>query len=422
MMGSGDGRPATTRDGVASTPTTPSASSSSGALGTGLLITGAVVGVLFLLWLLGNLFGGQLGAGGLIFGLIILVVVAGPLLGAGWYLRSRAASDQVEAEVYTARRAVLDNDRVVRRELARELEQRSAGIDQAAGRLPAEDAAAARQVSGRLREVRQDVLAPGYDSTTWLEQTAARLDARQLDQLRRYDDLVLEEARRLDGLTRDLGRDPQASRRLTENADLLAQHVREREALLGRGERGSGLAPQEILAAGVAPRRRLQTPLELRLEDAVTYERDDYLVRGVITYFAGARQWRVYQLHDGSQERWLEVRGDGADLGWYELRPNGSAGEPSASSTPTGATGAGGAHPVTMDGVTYSPAEAGSASVGVESAAGRREGVFVEYQRFRGPDDQRLVVERWPDGTRALLGEGISRDDLELWTKPVTTE
>jgi hypothetical protein len=431
MIGSGDGRPATTGGGASSTPTTPStsgASSSSGALGTGLLIIGAVVGVLLLLWLLANLFGGQLGAGGLIFGLIILVVVAGPLLWAGWYLRGRAVAERAEADVYTARRAVLDNDRVVRRELARELEQRSTGIDQVAGSLPAGDGAAARQASGRLRDVMQDVLAPGYDSTTWLEQTAARLDAGKLDQLRRYDDLVLEEARRLDGLTRDLGRDPQAPRRLAENVDLLAQHVREREALLGRGERGSGLAPQEILAAGAAPRRRLETPLELRLEDAVSYQTDDYLVRGLITYFAGSRQWRMYQLRDGSQERWLEVRANGADLGWYELRPAGAAGGGAAGSAgePSGlpaTTGEGGAGPVTLDGVTYTPTESGSASLGVESAAGRREGVFVEFQRFRGPDDQqRLVVERWPDGTRVLVGEGISRDDLELWTKPTTTE
>jgi hypothetical protein len=65
----------------------------------------------------------------------------------------------------------------------------------------------------------------------------------------------------------------------------------------------------------------------------------------------------------------------------------------------------------------------------VESAAGRREGVYVEYQRYRAGDgqpggrgEQRLVVERWPDGTRVLVGQAITTDDLQLWTKPLATE
>ncbi|MGH2352441.1 MAG: hypothetical protein ACRDJN_12600, partial [Chloroflexota bacterium] len=62
------------------------------------------------------------------------------------------------------------------------------------------------------------------------------------------------------------------------------------------------------------------------------------------------------------------------------------------------------------------------ASVGVESAAGRREGVFVEYRRYDGAAGQRLVLERWPDGVRALLGGTIAPEDLQLWTKPPAAE
>jgi hypothetical protein len=411
MTGSGDRRPAS-----GATTTSAPAATSGGTLGTVLLVIGAVIGVLILLWLISNVFSGQLGSGGLILGLLLLAIFAGPFLGGGWYLRSRSASERAEAETFTARRGVLDNDRVVRRELARELGQRADALSRAAPALSGEDAATARQVSGELRDVMQDVQAPGYDSTTWLEETAARLDAGQLEQLRRYDDLVLEEVRRLEGLGQGLGREPQGAARLKENAALLAQHVREREALLGRARRASGLTAQEILSAGVQPRRRLSTPLELGLEDAVTYNLDDYVVRGVISYFAGARQWRSYQLHDGKQERWLEVRGEGADIAWYELRAAGPDG------TVAGLASAGEGGPATLDGVAYAPAEAGSASVGVESAAGRRDGVFVEYQRYRGAENRRLVVERWPDGTRVLIGQGISRDDLDLWTKPAVGE
>jgi len=413
MTGGGERRPAPAGAAQTAGATT---TTSGGTLGTVLLVIGAVVGALLVLWILSSLFTRQLGPGGLILGLLLVAILAGPFLGAGWYLRRRGASEQAEAQTYSARRGVLDNDRVVRRELARELGQRADALTRAAPALPAADAATAQRVAGALREVMQDVQAPGYDSTTWLEATAARLDSGQLEQLRRYDDLVLEEVRRLEGLGEALGREPQAATRLSENAGLLAQHVREREALLGRGERTSGLTPQEILAAGVQPRRRLSTPLELGLEDAVTYNLDDYVVRGVITYFAGARQWRSYQLHDGKAERWLEVRGDGADIAWYELRPAGPAGAVAGLAT------AGDGGPATLDGVAFAPAESGSASVGVQSAAGQREGVFVEYQRYRGPDGRRLVVETWPDGKRVLTGQGIARDDLDLWTKPAVGE
>ena len=405
MTDRGEGRP------TGHSPSAGLPTSTGGALGTGLLILGAALGALILLWLLFTMLNGEISVRGLLFSLIFAVPLVGALMGTGWYLRRRGVAEQTEASVYSARQAVLDNDRVVRRELARELEQRAASLERAAEALPAPEAGTAREVAGRLRDVMQDVQAPGYDASTWLEQTASRMDASQLQAVRRYDDLVLEESRRLEATGAGLGRDPQAAQRLESETTLLAQHVREREALLGRAERGSGMAPQEILAAGAAPRRRLSTPLELGLEDAVTYQLDDYVVRGIISYFAGAREWRTYQLHDGKQERWLEVRGNGADVGWFELQPS------SPAEGADGAEGAEGAEEA--DGA---PAEAGSATAGIESAAGHRDGVFVEYRRYLRPDGSRRVVERWPDGMRVLDGRTISRDDLDLWTKPAESE
>ena len=255
----------------------------------------------------------------------------------------------------------------------------------------------------------QDVQAPGYDASTWLEQTASRMDASQLQAVRRYDDLVLEESRRLEATGAGLGRDPQAAQRLESEAALLAQHVREREALLGRAERGSGMAPQEILAAGAAPRRRLSTPLELGLEDAVTYQLDDYVVRGIISYFAGAREWRTYQLHDGKQERWLEVRGNGADVGWYEL----------ATAQPSGGGGRSGGRRTERTGRrrrpdrpprgSRAPPGAGTASswsTGATSGRTDRAGWWSAGQTGCGCSPART----------------ISRDDLDLWTKPAESE
>ena len=376
------------------------------ALGTALLVLGAALGALILLWLLANVATGQARAGGFVFGLFFLVIIALPLLFAGWYLRGRGAAEAVEAETFSARRGVLDDDRVVRRELGRELEQRLAGLLEAGRSLPADEAELLAGARGRLQELARDVANPGYDTVSWLEHTASRLDDTQLANVRRYGDLVLEEARRLGDLERDLGRGPNAPARLAEAADSLARHYREREALLGRGQQAAALSPQEMLAAGAQFRRPLATPLDLHLDDAVSYEGGDYLVRAILTYFAGGRSWKTYQLFDGKQERWLEVRTEGADVRWYEAR---------SALSDQGAV-------LTVDGQEFRQEESGSATVGIESAAGTREGVFVEYRRYASSTGDRLVVERWPDGPRTMAGRQVAPEDLQLWTKPAAAE
>jgi hypothetical protein len=380
------------------------ATTTGGALGTGLMALGAILGLLIFGWLVVNLVGGQLAGGGFVIGLMLLAVIALPLLGAGWYLRRQAATEARETATLSRRRAALDADRVVRRELARELEQRAAGVLAAAAGLPDAQAVAVRAASRRLQELADDVSRPGYDATTWLERPAAEsagLDD-QLDTIRRYDDLVIQQARRLEAVERELGRTPDAAGRLSQEVEALEARVAEREALFGRGRQAPSLTTQELLAAGALPRQRVDTPLELGLEDAVTYELDDYLVRAVLTYFAGGRTWRAYQLHDGKQERWLEVRAAGFELSWCESPP---------------ATGTLSDDTVNVDGVVYTATERGSASVDIQSAAGRQEGVLMDFRRYSGPGTARLVLEQWPDRLRALVGRTIVADDLQLWRK-----
>lgn len=381
-----------------------SAATTGGALGTGLMGLGAILGLLILAWLVVNLAGGQLAGGGFVIGLMLLAVIALPLLGAGWYLRRQAGTEARETATLARRRAALDADRVVRRELARELEQRAAGLLATAAGLPDAQASTVRTASRRLRELAEDVTRPGYDASTWLERPdSGRADLNdQLDTVRRYDDLVIQQARRLETIERELGRAPDAVDRLSQELDALEARVAEREALFGRGRRAPSLTPQELLAAGARPRQRVDTPLELSLEDAVTYELDDYLVRAVLTYFAGGRSWRTYQLHDGKQERWLEVRAAGLELNWCESPP---------------ATGTLSDDTLNVDGVVYTATERGSASVDIESAAGRQEGVLVDFRRYAGPGTERLVLEQWPDRVRALVGRPIAAEDLQLWKK-----
>lgn len=390
-------------------PGTAAGMTTGGLLGTGLLALAAVLGVLMVVWLLANLATGQLNVGGFVFGLIFLAIIVLPIGGAGWYLRQRGRQEAAEAALFSARRAVLDQDRVVRRELARDLQQRIEALAQLLPGLPEPAARPVEAAVRRLRDVAADVARPAYDATTWLEQTAGTLGPDQLESIRRYDDLVLADARQLERLERELAQSPEAAARLAESAELLATHVREREALLGRGRPAAAMAPQELLAAGLAPRRALASPLDLRLDDAVTYGSTDFLVRGIATYFAGGRTWRAYQLFDGRRERWLEARAGGADLAWYDLHPAATLHE-------SGDT-------VTLDGDDVAPgetfqlAESGAATVSLESAAGRQDGIYVEYRRYTGPAGARLLVEQWPDGRRLLHGSALAREDLQVWSR-----
>ena len=378
---------------------------SGSALGTALLGVGAGLLILAFLWRLSIVLSGNASVASLIFFLVLALIVAGPFIGAGVYLRSRAARDAGEADAFTLRRTVLDADVTLRREAVRELEQALAALDRARGALTGASAEHVLRAQRLLTDARDDLGRPGYSAAALLEGSAG-LDAAELASVRRYDDLISSQVHRLGELAQRVPSDPAAAATLAEAAQLFATHVSEREALLGRGRVAAPLSPQELLAAGATPRRRVEDPVALNLEDAVSFEGEDYVVRGVLDYFAGGRRWRTYQLHDGREERWLEVRADGTQLAWLTRRPESLSLDEAE---------------VTLDGVTYLPADRGAASVSIASAAGRQEGVLVDYRRF-GADSNVLTVEAWPDGRRVLAGRTVAREDLDLWTKPALAE
>ena len=390
--------------GTAST-TSGSSGGSGRALGNALIGVGGGLLALAFLWRLSIVLSGNASVASLIFLLVLALIVAGPFIGAGLYLRSRAARDAEEVDAFSQRRAVLDADATLRREVVRELEQALAALDRARAALGGASAEHVLRAQRLLSDARDDLSRPGYSAAAVLEGSAGLVDA-ELASVRRYDDLISSQVHRLGEMAQRLPSDPSSAATLADAARLFATHVSEREALLGRGKLASPLSPQELLAAGATPRRRVEDPVALNLEDAVSFEGEDYVVRGVLEYFGGGRRWRTYQLHDGRQERWLEVRADGTRLTWLERRH-----EPASE----------GDGDVVFDGVTFRPAERGAASVSIESAAGRQEGVLVEYRRYSA-DSNVLSVEAWPDGERVLVGRTVAREDLDLWTKPAPAE
>lgn len=362
------------------------------AVGFGLIILGVVLGALVFLWLFVNAIGGQLEAGGLVLGLIILAVLALPPVGAGVYLLGRARQEEVEAAGFASRRRVFEADRLFRADVSREFRQLAERLEQ----LPGEQA---RRAVTRLRQIVEDLENPGISEASWYE--AVHLEDRDLDALRAYDDLVSDGLRRLDALADDLeAGQATAAERLESTIRDVEDQLRLRQELLVRGRRAAAVSPTELLTARQAARGP-GTPAELKVGDAITYEGEDYLVEATVTYFSAGRTWRIHRLGDGQAERWLYTSPAGLDLFMLEAMP---APEPGSES-------------VERDGSRCRLAASGTASATVRTATLEQGGTSVDYWRYACPDETIVWVERWPDALRAYAGPRVRPSALEVWPR-----
>ena len=326
------------------------------ALGVGLLVGGLGVLVLMLVWLVVS--GAQ--SGGIVLGLLLALVFAGPLIGAGAYVLSRQQAERQEAAAFASKRRVLESDRLFRDEIA-------AALRGLASRPELRDL--------RLGEMADDVAAAFRRGAAW--EDAVHLDDSSIDTLGRYDDLVRERVRRL----RDGAQDPATV------AGELRQAVDQREDLL-RGRRPPSMEPSVLMRAS-EPRRGAAALEQLKLGDAIAHEGVDYVVDALADYFREGERWKLAKLAATSGEnagQWLYVGTAGLELALLsETSPN------------TDRSGD------------------GTAVVTVESRAGKAEGVLVSYRRAR-QDSTVTIQEDWPDGTRrAYSGSLIDADDLEVW-------
>src|SRR4051812_33347837 len=86
-----------------------------------LLGVGAVVGGLLLLWTLATAASGDLRAGGIVFALVLVAVLALPPLGVGYYLLRRSAVEERDTGRFEARRRLFESDRLFRQQAASDL-------------------------------------------------------------------------------------------------------------------------------------------------------------------------------------------------------------------------------------------------------------------------------------------------------------
>ncbi len=345
------------------------------AVGYGLLAGAGGITLLMLVWLAVS--GAQ--GGGIVLGLLLLFVLAGPLAGAGAYVLSRQRVEAQAEALFAGKRRVLEADRTFRAELAAELRQ--------VARRPGVPA-------GRLLEMAEDLERRAYDTAEWYD--TVQLDDADLATLQRYDDLVWERAR---WLRENAGQVDAAA--LAEAERGLERALDQRRDLLLRGRRAPSIAASTLLRVG-EPARGSDVLARLGLDDALSYDGHDYLVEADASYFAEGQTWKLERLAPsgaGATTRWLYVAPGGLSIALLDELSNPVPG----------------AQEVTVEGVRLPLARAGTATVNVATKAGSARGVLVAYWRYAA-EPRIAVVEQWPDGAvHAYAGQLIRPTDVQVW-------
>lgn len=138
----------------------------------------------------------------------------------------------------------------------------------------------------------------------------------------------------------------------------------------------------------------------IRIDDIITYNLEDYQVKGKLTYKDGGYEWLAYQLVGSVDTIWLSVEmDDELELGIYKATKE-KLTKPIPDKT-------------VIDGVEYMLEEKGTASVSGEGRGRNVNGQQVNYYDYSNADEDRfLSVEIW--GSEIEVSEGWEIEDFEI--------
>ncbi len=164
---------------------------------------------------------------------------------------------------------------------------------------------------------------------------------------------------------------------------------------------------EKKLLLGAAPRER--TEVDLRRGDIIQHEGRDFLVEGVVRYDEDGHRWLAGRVVDGTDERWLWVDPDQRPgLKFLQI-----AREIDASGMPP--------EVLLARGLRFSFHKRGNANASFDGSLGdlakaRGDGSVIRCQfwLYRAAGDDTLIVERWGDLTRVLIGTDVLPGILEF--------
>jgi len=156
-----------------------------------------------------------------------------------------------------------------------------------------------------------------------------------------------------------------------------------------------------------------RTIADVRVDDVIQRAGRDWLVEGVVRYEEDGHVWNGARIVDGTDESWVVIGLDrGAGMNVRVLRP--ASGVELSGYPPES---------LAVGDVRYKLAKRGTATASFQGEIGAHvpaKGVAAggslrcRWWRYQAPGEKCLVVEQWGDAYRALAGESINPDELEL--------
>ncbi|RSL33707.1 DUF4178 domain-containing protein [Salibacterium salarium] len=142
----------------------------------------------------------------------------------------------------------------------------------------------------------------------------------------------------------------------------------------------------------------------LALNDIVTFDLEDYIVIGKITYKDSDWEWTVYHLEGERNNRWLSLEEDDEwIIGIYDK-----------SSTPIEEPSS---RTLTYEGTEFQLQEHGSAKIKeVEGSVGASVNQTVQYWDMVDKETQEklLSIEKWGESLEASVGQEITEKEISI--------
>lgn len=190
---------------------------------------------------------------------------------------------------------------------------------------------------------------------------------------------------------------------LRDRLDSLNQRLDAREEFVARGKRPAPAAsPLGALKEKQVPVPAGANPFEqLKLNDAISYDKTDYLVGGRVSYSVASGSFYSFLLRDRDNKKWLRV-GPNNEL---------AVADEIAFSVPAPLPDS-----LSYNGKTFTLAEQGAANVQAEGASGTQTGA-VNYRRYQADGGARLWVEDWGTEVRVMAGNVVDPFEVKLYRK-----
>lgn len=315
---------------------------------------------------------------------------------------------------YQAKERRRESDRLIRRQLAAKYDEQRVLLARIRRQAPLDHITELENLDQKLQRLiaRLNIAPLGYAG--WFD--AGQIVEGDLDQLVEFDSKLTDGVDALKKALEQVAAALKAKEGIdaaisacADQLDALNIQFDQREQFLSMGKRPSlampsakpSPSPLQALDAKSSLPSATSALASLKLNDAVSFERSDYIVSGKITFSASAGTFWAFLLKDREQTRWLRV-GPSDEASICQVI---------AFSVPSPLP-----NELVVESRSYRLKDSGTARVDVEGAGGMRRG-SANYARYAGDQGERLWIEDYGTEKRAMQGQAIEASDLTVYRR-----